>query len=329
MLDALTLDQMRIFVAIAETGSFRAAAARLSRVQSAVSHAIANLEAELGLSLFDRSGHRPVLTPEGRSLLSDARAILLKADTMRARARGLGEGVELGLTIALDPQFPLWLAGAALRELHEAYPSVAVRVLTASLGEAVHALRERRCVLAISGIDIPDPRIQRRSLAFVTRAAVVSPNHPLGLRAAAGDPITAADLADHVQIVAEDPSPLTQGRDFNVLSPGTWRVGDNMTKHALIRAGIGWGNLPLWLAERDLAEGRLVRVPAAEFGPQGETLTPAFLMHSTDEHLGPAARAFCDALLRMSDLPQGDVAGLGDQAGCCRTSAAWRFSSGE
>lgn len=96
MLDALTLDQMRIFVAIAETGSFRAAAARLSRVQSALSHAVANLKAELGVSLFDRSGHRPVLTPAGRSLLSDARAILLKTDTMRARARGLGGESNLG-----------------------------------------------------------------------------------------------------------------------------------------------------------------------------------------------------------------------------------------
>lgn len=122
MLDALTLDQMRIFVAIADTGSFRAAATRLSRVQSAVSHAVANLEAELGVSLFDRSGHRPVLTPAGQSLLSDARAILLKTDTMRARARGLGTGVELGLTIALDPQFPPGLAGAALEEMHRTIP---------------------------------------------------------------------------------------------------------------------------------------------------------------------------------------------------------------
>lgn len=300
MLDALTLDQMRIFVAIAETGSFRAAAARLSRVQSALSHAVANLEAELGASLFDRSGHRPVLTPAGRSLLSDARAILLKTDTMRARARGLGGGVELGLTIALDPQFPPGLAGAALEEMHRDYPSVAIRLLTASLGEAVHALRERRCAVAISGIDLPDPHIERRALALVPRAAVVATSHPLAVLAAAGNPVTAADLADHVQVVAEDPSPLTRGRDFNVLSPGTWRVGDNMTKHALILAGIGWGNLPLWLVERDLAEGRLVRVPAAEFGPQGETLTTAYLMHRTDEHLGPATRAFCDALLRMA-----------------------------
>lgn len=219
---------------------------------------------------------------------------------MRARARGLGEGVELGLTIALDPQFPAVLACAALKEMHRAYPSVAIRVLTASLGEAVHALRERRCALAISGIDLPDPHIERRALALVQRAAVVAASHPLGILAAAGGPVTATDLADHVQVVAEDPSPLTQGRDFNVLSPGTWRVGDNVTKHALILAGIGWGNLPLWLVERDLAEGRVVRVPAAEFGPKGETMANAYLMHRSDEHLGPAARAFCDALLRMA-----------------------------
>jgi DNA-binding transcriptional LysR family regulator len=301
MLDALTLDQMRTFVAVVETGSFRAAAARLVRVQSAVSHAIANLEAQLGVSLFDRSGHRPALTPEGHSLLADARAILLKVDTMRARARGLGEGIELGFAIALDPQFPLGIAGAALKELHEIYPSVTVRVLAASLGEAVLALRERRCTLAISGIDIPDPRIERQALTYVSRVAVAATGHPLALRAATGEPITAAELADHVQIVGEDPSPLTEGRDFSVLSPGTWRVGDNATKHALILAGIGWGTLPLWLVEQDLTAGRLVRVPAAEFGSEGEMVSRAWLMRRTDEHLGPAARKFCDALLRHAD----------------------------
>jgi DNA-binding transcriptional LysR family regulator len=63
MLDGLTLDQMRTFVAVAEAGSFRTAATHLSRAQSAVSHAIGNLEAQLGITLFDRSGHRPMLTP--------------------------------------------------------------------------------------------------------------------------------------------------------------------------------------------------------------------------------------------------------------------------
>jgi DNA-binding transcriptional LysR family regulator len=298
MLDALTLDQMRVFVAVAETGSFRAAAIRLSRVQSAISHAIANMEDQLGVSLFDRSGHRPVLTPEGHSLLADVRAILLKVDTMRARARGMGEGVELDVAIALDPQFSPKLAAAALKDLHDAYPSVTVRLLPALLGEALLALKERRCTLSISGIDLPDPAIERHALMMIRRVAVVSNTHPLAHRAAGGEPIAAAELADHVQVVGEDPTPLTEGRAYDVLSPGNWRVGDNVSKHALILAGVGWGNLPLWLVERDLAEGRLVRVPAAEIGPHGETASRAWLMHRTDTHFGPAVRAFRDALMK-------------------------------
>jgi DNA-binding transcriptional LysR family regulator len=301
MLDALTLDQMRTFVAVADAGSFRAAAVRLSRVQSAVSHAIANLEAQLGVALFERSGHRPTLTPEGQALLADARAILLKVDTMRARARGLGEGLELRLVIALDPQFPLGIAAAALRDLHDAYPSVSVWSWTAPLGAAIVALREGRCALAITAADIPDPRIELEALSLVPRAAVAAATHPLAVRSGSGAQLTAAELADHLQIVVPDPSPLTEGRDFGVLSPGTWRVGDNETKRALILAGVGWGSLPLWLVERDLAEGRLVRIAAAEFGPQGETVVRAYLAHRTDQPLGPAARLLRQALLHHID----------------------------
>ena len=117
MLDGLTLDQMRVFVTVAETGTFRAAAARLSRVQSAVSHAIGNLETQLEVELFDRSGHRPQLTPAGGVLLADIRGLLLKVDAVRARARGLGEGVELEIVVALDPQFPHPMVGQALSAL--------------------------------------------------------------------------------------------------------------------------------------------------------------------------------------------------------------------
>src|SRR5262245_1882267 len=300
MLDALTLDQMRVFVAVAECGSFRAAAVRLSRVQSAVSHAIRNLEDQLRIALFDRSGHRPTLTPEGRALLADVRAILLKVDSMRARALAFGEGVELGLAIALDPQFPLGLAAAALKDLHDAYSSVSVQLWTAPLGAAIAALLKGQCALAITAADLPDPRMQLEAMSFVPRAAVAAATHPLAARSKTGKPLTAAELAGHLQIVVPDPSPLTEGRDFGVLSPGTWRVSDNATKHALILAGIGWGSLPLWLVERDLAQGRLVRVAAAEFGQRGETFVRAYLARRTDQPLGPAARALREALLRRA-----------------------------
>src|SRR5262245_50610746 len=303
MLDALTLDQMRTFVAVAEAGSFRAAARRLARVHSAVSHAIANLEDRLGVALFDRSGHRPILTVEGRALLADVRAVLMKVDSLSARARGLGEGVELQLAVALDLQFPLELAAAALKDVNDAYPSVGVRLLSTPLGASIVALRESRCSLAITAVEIPDPRIELESLTFISRAAVAAAAHPLAARAASGEPLTQAQLADYVQIVAEDPSPLTEGHDFGVLSPGTWRVSDNATKRALILAGIGWGSLPLWLIQCELAKGLLVRIPAVEFGRDGETVVRAYLAHRSDEPLGPAARWFRAALLRRVEGP--------------------------
>jgi DNA-binding transcriptional LysR family regulator len=214
-------------------------------------------------------------------------------------------GVELGLSIALDPQFPLDLAASALADLRRSYPTVGVRLVPASLGEAVFALQERRCALAISSFEIPDLRIEREALCFVPRVAVAAAGHPLAVRAVKGDPISAVELADHLQIVGEDPSPLTEGRDFGVLSPGSWRVGDNATKHALILAGIGWGSLPLWRVGRDLADARLARLPVAEFGPRGETVVRSYLMHRADEPLGPAASALREALLRTAGPPAG------------------------
>ena len=88
MLDGVTLDQMRTFIAAADHGSFSAAGRKLRRAQSVVSQTLANLEAQLGVKLFDRSGRYPRLTEEGRSLLADARAVAEHVDGFKARAHG-------------------------------------------------------------------------------------------------------------------------------------------------------------------------------------------------------------------------------------------------
>jgi DNA-binding transcriptional LysR family regulator len=128
---------------------------------------------------------------------------------------------------------------------------------------------------------------------------VAATGHPLAARCRQG-PLGGAELADHLQIVLEDPTPLSAGRDFGVLSPRTWRVGDQAAKRALILAGLGWGRLPLWSIRRELAEGRLVPVPAAGLGPDGARSHHAYLAHRTDEPLGPAAQALRGALLRRA-----------------------------
>ena len=87
MLDGVSLDQLRTFIAAADEGSFSAAGRRLGRAQSVVSQTMANLESQLGVRLFERSGRYPVLTAEGRTLLADARAVIADVDSMKASRR--------------------------------------------------------------------------------------------------------------------------------------------------------------------------------------------------------------------------------------------------
>src|SRR6266849_1705152 len=89
MLDGVSLDQLRTFIAAADEGSFSAAGRRLRRAQSVVSQTLANLEGQLGVKLFDRSGRFPVLTNQGRALLVDARTVAGDVDRFKARAKSL------------------------------------------------------------------------------------------------------------------------------------------------------------------------------------------------------------------------------------------------
>ncbi|WP_020594005.1 LysR family transcriptional regulator [Kiloniella laminariae] len=300
MLDALTLDQMRIFVTVVECGSFRSGAIRLSRAQSGISHAIANLEAELNIRLFDRSGHRPVLTQEGQALLENARDIVLRVDALRARARGLGEGVELELSLIVDTLFPIAQVGEALVEMRRLYPSVSIKMAVEPLGGPISALTEKRSTLAIIvGEDFRDPRITLEALSSIETVAVVSRKHPLAIRLQPR-PAGVTDLADHLQIVLSDPTALSEGRDFGVISPQTCRVSNQETKHALILSGLGWGRLPLWLVASDLAEKRLVRLDTLTLGRNAQLISEAYLAHRLDEPLGPAGQAFSHALAQIA-----------------------------
>ena len=297
MLDGLTLDQIRTFVTVVDSGSFRSGAARLLRVQSAVSHAIANLEGELGLQLFDRSGYRPVLTPEGQALLANARDLLLRADAMRARARSLGEGVESELSLVVDTLFPIATVAAAMTRVREDYPAITFSLESLPLGGPLAALDEKRCTLAvIVGEDFRNPRIALEAIGSVAQIAVVHRDHPLATKSAGGALLGLPDIADHQQIVLADSSPLSGGRTFGVLSPYTCRVNTQDVKFALIRAGLGWGRLPAWQVQDDLASGRLVRLGISDLGRNSQVAYEAYLAHRLDEPLGPVAQAFRRAL---------------------------------
>ena len=135
-----TLDQLRIFLAIAEEGSFNRAAKKLGRALSVVSYGVTALEGQLGVKLFEREGsRRPELTEAGRALLADARAVADETDGLMARARGIRQGLETELSLAIDVMFPSSAIAQVLRDFQAVFPTVDLRLHVEALG-AVAAL---------------------------------------------------------------------------------------------------------------------------------------------------------------------------------------------
>lgn len=293
MLDAMSMDQLRTFIAAADEGSFSAAGRKLRRAQSVVSHTLANLEQQVGFALFDRSGRYPQLTEAGRALLEDARRAADSMDAFKARARTLAEGLEPELSVVVDVMYPIAKLTIAVQAFHKQFPATPLRLYVEALGAVVQPLLEGQCGIAVIG-SLPEvpPGCASEYLLGVPAVAVVAPGHPL---AAAKGAIMRAEAARHVQLVLTDRSNLTQGRDYGVLSPHVWRLADLGAKHAFLRAGLGWGNMPLHMVEQDLDSRALVRLEL-ETHP---LLGTGFSMHAIfmkDQPPGPAGRWFIDRL---------------------------------
>ena len=113
-----TLDQLRVLAVVADEGSFSAAARVLGRAQSVISYTVGQLEAQLGLALFERGGRAPVLTEAGRALVADARRVGGLVQELRARALALRQGTEAEVSLAVDVMFPVSRGGTSAVEGH-------------------------------------------------------------------------------------------------------------------------------------------------------------------------------------------------------------------
>jgi DNA-binding transcriptional LysR family regulator len=293
MLDSLTLDQIRLFLAVADTGSFSKAAKQLNRAQSAVTYGIQKLEAQFGIPLFDRTTYRPALTEAGRALLPRARRIAEETNAFRDTARSLASGLEAELTIVLDSMFPMPAVVKALRAFTAKFATVLPRVYVQSLGAAAELVLDGTCMIGLLQLFFSDIALLKRfPLLTIDLIPVVAPDHPL---AALEGPIDTQVLHRHVQLVLTDRSSLTAGHDYGVLSGRAWRLADLGAKHSMLLAGLGWGNMPSHLVQNDIAQGRLKVIRPVEFDSRGTQLMMcgAYL---ADHRLGPAGQWMIDHL---------------------------------
>lgn len=293
MLGAVSLDQLRVFIAAAEEGSFSAAGRRLRRAQSLVSQAIANLEGQLNVKLFDRAKKYPRLTAAGRALLHEAKDVVGGMDGFKARARTMAEGVEPELSVVFDVIYPMSALTKAVGLFRRQFANTALRLYVEALGGVIQAVQDGSCRIGVVGTlpAIPDS-FHREALCEVPFASVVAPNHPL---AAVRGAVSNSKLAKHVQLVLTDRTTLTEGQNFGVLSPLTWRLADMGAKHAFLRAGFGFGHMPLAMVQDDIANGRLVKIRIQGF-PERAQILAMQAVYRKEAPPGPAGRSFIEHL---------------------------------
>ena len=276
--------QLQVLLAVADTGSFAAAARRLNRATSAITYAIDNLEAQLGLPLFDRVATRkPELTQAGRAVLAEARVVTHGVDMLRAKVKGLLEGLEAEVSLAVDVMLPTTRLVDALQAFQTTFPTVPLRLHVETLGAVTQLVLDGTATIGISGplnVAVATDGIESIAIGGVQLVPVAAPFHPL---ARLGTQARGA-AREHIQLVLTDRSKLTEGQDFGVVGLKTWRLADLGAKHALLLAGVGWGNMPMPMVKGDIEAGRLVELDLSDVG-----IYPLKVLHRIDSPPGPAA----------------------------------------
>lgn len=299
-MDGLSLDQLLVFATVVEQGSFSAAARKLNRAQSAITYAIQKLEEQTGSDLFDRSAYRPTLSDAGRALLPRAQRILEEVGEFRAQARGIAGGLEPELAMVIDAMYPMPRLVCAMADFQTRFPSVQTRIFVESLGATSQNLLGGQSDIGVLAAFASDTEeLVRIPAGEVDLIAVAAPHHPL---AQAPQPIPPDLLREQVQLVLTDRSSLTSGRDHGVIATRTWRIADLGAKHAMLRAGLGWGSMPRHMVEDDLAAGRLVLLyPGQWDGSERMPRLDMVAAHRKDHILGPAGRWMLERLAAERD----------------------------
>lgn len=286
MIGNLTLDQLRVLVAIEEAGSFSAAGRRLRRVQSAISHSVQGLEEAQGVQLFDRSTRTPRLTEAGRVLAAQARQVLRQSDVFERTAKAIATGLEPELPISIDSFVPTPPVIRSLAGLQAQYPDLTVTLYTEGMGTTERRVRDGSATLGLCAL-LPSmaQELQAAPLTQITMVPVVAPSHPLATETRA---ITRDILSEHVQLILTDPQ-QRPGPSFSVVSPRVWRFVDIARRLEFLLAGFGWGTMPRHLVQPHLLAGTLVSLTIDDPGVLPVSIG-LFAIHDRKRPLGIGAR---------------------------------------
>ncbi|GLS84394.1 LysR family transcriptional regulator [Paraferrimonas haliotis] len=288
----LDLEAFVVLQVLVEEGSFAKAAERLHKAQSAVSYQVKKLESQLNLVLFDRSHYRAVLTEQGQAVLAEGQRLLQQAKHIEEMAFRFSQGWEANLEVIIDGALPTAPVMRAIKVLSEQQLTTRVQLKMEFLSGVQQRFEQANADLMLVLDYQPHPDYQTLSLPEITSLLVASRQHPLANQSN----LTLSDLQRHLELTILDSA---KGGDARVdpLQFDSERVfylsGFDDKKRALVM-GLGYGWLPLYLIEDELADGSLVKLDYAS--RSSYAFTPK-LVQNPNKPLGKAGQLLRQLLL--------------------------------
>lgn len=294
---AITIDALKVLDAIDRRGSFAGAAAELFRVPSAISYTVQKLEEDLDVDIYDRSGHRAILTPAGRYLLEEGRALLEAAENLAHTTKQVAQGWETRLKIGFNSLLPAQCLFSAIRDFYELGVPVDVQVVEEVFAGAWDALQSRRVDLVVGADHFSKPagNFTTTVLGEMKFVFAVAANHPL---ASAEEPLSEEDISDYPAAVAADTSrSLPPGHAGIFRRQRTLTVANIDQKIVIQESGLGVGWLPKARIRAQLEAGKLVEKTVHE--PR-QPIMLHLARHAEDQ--GKALMWFWDRLQDDADI---------------------------
>ncbi len=251
----LNLDQVATFIIVVEQGSFSAAARYLKKSQGGISTAIANLEIDLGISLFDRTVKYPILTEHGERFYQQAKVLIRQAERITGYAQSKSRKEEDRLTVALSPLLPFSTIETALEKLSVAFPFVQVHIKKLPERELHQSLLNGETDLGLQMASQIPEHLEFVSVQQLEWVCVCSPDSDFADMEFVDNDVLLAQR----QIICSSIFDNNALRDMGCISFEYWQADSLEGVARLIEQGIGWGMLPKSVFEEKKALGTLIQ----------------------------------------------------------------------
>ena len=277
------MEQLEAVEAAAAHGSFSAAARVLGKAQSAISTQIANLEIDLGVELFDRSGRSPVLTAAGTRLLPEARVILDRREHLLGVASGFADHVETRLVVAIDELFPESAVGEVFADFGIHFPHVELELMFPNMGDVGRFVLDGKADLGVMWRqEVLPPELAFLTIGWVPLQLVCGRDHPL-----AKGPVSWEELKRHRQIMVAAHSEGPEKQRLRIASD-VWWVESHWVILQILRHNVGWALIPRHIIDDSPLAPELA-TPALEFD-KGDHPVALEMVWRKQRPVGPAAK---------------------------------------